>query len=274
MALGTCANCGHKVSTTARSCPKCGVPPPKLVYCTRCGRSIVGSATICPGCGAARYQKTPTGSFEKHALSTANQPPVVVPSRSVTKEAAIMQPIWQCPKCKSESVQSLSVIYAAGSTSSTQTVVAIGVGHSGRGAAVGGGVGQASGSSSSELAKITAPPPAPAQPSGTAAGCATAIVGPFLLIGLIVPIFRTFSPPISPTGATGGGDFVSQILTGPGPILLLLFGPLFGYFGSRLSKSAQQAKYLAKLPAYNKAMSKWRRSYFCHRCGNIFELQI
>jgi len=49
---------------------------------------------------------------------------------------------------------------------------------------------------------------------------------------------------------------------------------------ARAYKQSQDAKrqpelaaYTQALANYNEAMAKWQRSYFCHRCGNIFELQ-
>jgi hypothetical protein len=49
---------------------------------------------------------------------------------------------------------------------------------------------------------------------------------------------------------------------------------------ARSLKQQEEAEYRIELAAYKKAlaifndeMAKWHRSYFCHRCGNIFEPQ-
>src|ERR1700688_4541215 len=111
MALTACATCGHEVSTTARACPKCGAPPTKSVYCTRCGGSMLDAESVCRSCGADRYGSP---SIEKHGNpSTANAPTPFAPPSStdpISKGTVTAVPKWQCPKCNSENVQSLSVI--------------------------------------------------------------------------------------------------------------------------------------------------------------------
>ncbi|SRR5581483_10848892 len=212
MALATCPNCGHKVSTTALSCPNCGAPSPKLVYCTRCGRTMLDSATVCPACGTARYDGTLTSRFEKHKEPpVATEPTAAPPPDANATYTAAVQPEWRCPKCRSENIQRLAVIYSEGSISSTQTVVAIGLGDSSERAGLGGAVGQVSGTSSSTLAKIAAPPTPPAQPNSGIAGCLTAIVVFFLVLFVYMIIcflvFPTPSPDTPDTSDTG--DFFS-----------------------------------------------------------------
>jgi len=56
-------------------------------------------------------------------------------------------------------------------------------------------------------------------------------------------------------------------------VLAVVLAVIGGNYVERSSEQTQQAEYPAKLAAYNQAMAKWQRSYFCHRCGNIFELQ-
>jgi hypothetical protein len=53
------------------------------------------------------------------------------------------------------------------------------------------------------------------------------------------------------------------------PLLLAVIGGIS--FQISIERT-QRPEYLAKLAAYNQAMEKWQRSYFCRRCGNIFEL--
>ncbi len=279
MALATCASCGHKVSTTARSCPKCGALPPKLVYCTRCGGTMLEGATACPACGAARYDSTPLGSSEKPGQpSTANQPAEAPPSDASAKETAKVQSEWRCPNCRSENIQKLSVIYSEGSTSSTQTVLAIGLGDSNKRAGLGGAVGQVLGASSSTLAKSVAPPTQPTQFSPRLAGCLTAIVVFFLVLFVSWFVVAIINDLVS------GNDYGSQpstsadlllggILVVLPLVLALVFAVRSGSSVQRSTEQTQQREYPTKLAAYNEAMAKWQRSYFCHRCGNIFELQ-
>lgn len=275
MALATCSSCGHKVSTTARACPKCGAPPPKLIYCTRCGGDTLDTESICPECGAARYEDPPGSLANQGNPSTVNQPTAVLPPRS-TKEAAARQAQWQCPKCNSENIQKLSVIYSEGSTSSTQTVMAAGIGDSSHRGGIGGAVGQVSGTSSSILAMNVAPPTEPKRPDGTPAGCATAVVVlilSFVTSWVIFSVFFSGPEFVSPSSSdtVSGGDVLAFLF-----FIVVLPVALAIFAGGQVRRSlerSQQTEYPNKLSAYNQAMAKWQSSYFCHRCGNIFEMQ-
>lgn len=240
---------------------------------------MLEAAAACPACGAARYESTPTGSFEKHeGLSTAKQPTAVAPPRSTTKEAAGAQPEWRCPKCRSENVQRLSVIYSEGTTSTRQGIIGLGLG--GAGGAVGGGT------SSTIMAEGVAPPTTPTapQPPDTAdnsagIGCLVFVLVGFLALltsGVIAMALSDHYPNASP-----GGLFL--LVVG----ISVSLGVWASGSAARAYKQSQEAKRQPELAAYNEALStyneamenynesmaKWQRSYFCHRCGNVFELQ-
>jgi len=233
---------------------------------------MLESATVCPACGAARYDSPPTGSFEKQGNpSTADQPAAAPPPRSTDlnpKEAATSQPKWQCPKCDSENVQKLSVIFSEGTTSTRQGMMGLGIGGSG---AIGGAVG--GGTSSTTLAKSVAPPTAPKEPSAVlntmgVAGCATLLV--FLLLGFLF-LLAMGDDQLSRADKVVGATLCA--------LILLLVRWRFSS-AARSLKQKQEAEYQVELAAYNEAlaiyneaMAQWQRSYFCHRCGNIFELQ-
>ncbi len=90
--LGTCAICVHAVSTTARACPKCGGPPPKVVYCTKCGKDMLDSATVCRACGAIRRVQVPSEGamkdvpFESNSLSYSGAPSATQPGKASPKK--------------------------------------------------------------------------------------------------------------------------------------------------------------------------------------------
>lgn len=276
MALGTCAKCGNKVSTTARACPKCGAAPPELVFCTRCGVSMLDSESVCPSCGVARHGDA-RSRFEKHDDPSITKQPIAALSADAKAVETGAIPGWRCPKCSNESIQKLSVIYAEGSMSSTQTLLAAGIGDASRQAALGGAVGAVSGTSSSILAKNSAPPIAPQQPSGRAAGCATFLVAFALSWVLSFAIFALISGNDSgvssnPSATRTDWGFVLEGFFF-GLVLPLGLAIKAGSYVQRSFERSQQAEYPNKLAVYNEAMAKWQRSYFCHRCGNIFELQ-
>jgi hypothetical protein len=284
MALVTCSNCDHKISTTARSCPKCGALPAKPVYCTKCGDPMLDSATVCPGCGTARYDSTPARGVKKQAdhSFSVNQPRAALPPDTSVRETAAVQPEWRCSKCSSENIQKLSVIYSEGTTSTRQGVVGLGIGERGTiGGAVGGGT------SSTTLAKSVAPPIAPqrlpAVPDVGGAGAAFVGCLVFFLIGFlafvfVMLIFAAYSD--DQPNATPLLQFLLAV------VISFSLGLWVSLSAASSIRQKQQGEYPSKLAAYNEAMvlynaalatyneavAKWQRSYFCHRCGNIFEL--
>lgn len=50
MALIKCSECGKEVSSSAKTCPHCGM---KLSFkkCPECGKKLKGDETNCPECG-------------------------------------------------------------------------------------------------------------------------------------------------------------------------------------------------------------------------------
>jgi hypothetical protein len=76
----------------------------------------------------------------------------------------------------------------------------------------------------------------------------------------------------NPSGTGFPSGFVLYFLFF-GVVLPVGLAQLGGSYVKRSVERSQQAEYPTKLAAYNEAMAKWQRSYFCHRCGNIFELQ-
>jgi len=152
-----------------------------------------------------------------------------------------------------------------------------GLGDSSQRAGLGGAVGQVSGTSSSTLAKSAAPPSPPTQLNPRVAGCATAIVVFLLVLFLSGFVFMIIGDLVLPDPSTlspdASGFFGIFFFLALPVVLAVIFAVRSGSSVQRSSEQTQQAEYPAKLAAYNQAMAKWQRSYFCHRCGNIFELQ-
>ena len=50
MALIKCEECGKNISSSAKTCPHCGVKT-NLETCPECGRKLKGDEINCPDCG-------------------------------------------------------------------------------------------------------------------------------------------------------------------------------------------------------------------------------
>ena len=57
MALIKCKECGKEVSSSAKTCPHCGIKL-EISSCPECGKKLKGDETICPDCGYPITKKT------------------------------------------------------------------------------------------------------------------------------------------------------------------------------------------------------------------------
>lgn len=57
MALIKCKECGNEISSSAKTCPHCGVKI-SLLKCPECGKKLNGDETNCPDCGYPINKKT------------------------------------------------------------------------------------------------------------------------------------------------------------------------------------------------------------------------
>ena len=100
MALIACANCGHRVSTTALKCPRCGTPPQirpaadnteNIIYCTKCGHPLSPLAEVCSACGVRRYSVAAPESGDSATADFASRSESQH-SRSVAGTSSTTQP--------------------------------------------------------------------------------------------------------------------------------------------------------------------------------------
>ena len=59
MALIKCSECGESISSSAKTCPHCGVKI-NLQICPECGAKLKGDETNCPECGYPINKKNAT----------------------------------------------------------------------------------------------------------------------------------------------------------------------------------------------------------------------
>jgi len=126
------------------------------------------------------------------------------------------------------------------------------------------------------MAKGVAPPIAPNPPdtadNSQGIGCLAFVVVGFLALlfsGVSAMMLSDQYPNLSP------GFLFLLVVT-----ISLSLGSWAASSAARSYKKLQEDKRQAELSAYNEALSlyneaaaRWLRSYLCHRCGSIFELQ-
>lgn len=72
MALITCPECGAQISDQAPTCPKCGVPLPKVSKCPECGGIVSDQDLACPNCGLPLKQINPTAKTPTTGKTSGN----------------------------------------------------------------------------------------------------------------------------------------------------------------------------------------------------------
>jgi hypothetical protein len=179
-----------------------------------------------------------------------------------------------CPQChKDDSIQKVSAAVESGRSSGSYSGPSGGyVNVAGKsGAAI--GYTQLSGSSITELASLLMPPSQPR------------LRGGFKITWFFIYVWL-----ISNCAAFGllGTILLSSVFPGPSPTnrLLLVAGVIveivlgvviaarvLGFFSrqDQKRKVAGQARYAQELPAWEDAMRKWNRLYYCHRDGIVFD---
>lgn len=154
-------------------------------------------------------------------------------------------------------VQKVSAIVATGTSTGSYSGPTIGVGETfgrGGGTTIMGGYTTLSGWSQSELSRRLASPQRPQQ---RPIGCW--FYGALVFFGL---------------GAFGG---LLQVVFGGlksaenwGALFFVLFTLLFVLLGGLGHSQSEQRRVERELPAWEAAMDKWNRLFYCHRCDGVF----
>lgn len=254
-------------------------------FCTKCGQRIGASDEFCPACGVQRFPSkarvpeklaSTAGTSTSTEGSSASAPARPTHADPASLQAPVKEPIqWFCPNCGGNNIQKVSVIHAAGTSSSSRFFGALG------------GI-------STELAAQVAPPREPTQPkappdpNSLPSGCLLAFV--VLIFFPITWIFGAgiiFVAKSLGGGAAGSDPSSSDWVWG----LLIAFG-LTALFVRRANRHSQvdyqrdlakhrdnmaeyrdnMAEYQTHLAEYNERRAMWERSFFCLRCGSTFEL--
>ncbi len=156
---------------------------------------------------------------------------------------------FDCPKCGSASTQKLSAIYEAGTATIQTGSTHLGVGLTGDGFVPVLGSSSTSGVQQSELAKRAAPP----GKKGIGCGEIGAVLVAPPLLGLLA-VFLCFV-----IGWDSAADWVCPGVSGIGFVLLLTGLVVAGREAARYNATE-----------WPSLQSKWERSWYCHRCAQMF----
>jgi DNA-directed RNA polymerase subunit RPC12/RpoP len=212
------------------------------MYCTSCGKQIPDNSQFCLSCGA----------------------PIIIPPTNADAISNTIQIGTRCPTCgRDDAIQKISAILTGGKASGTYS------GPSGGVAYVGGKWGAVSGystlhgSSMTDLARLLTPPH---EPESRAFGCFSSSLIWFFFgllalggcgnsIGIIVGLEKNQTV----------YALISDLALGIVGILVLVW-----YIRKSISV---RAKYPTRKAAWDAAMIRWNRLYYCNRDDIVFDPQ-
>jgi len=210
----------------------------------------------------------PSISDEPPPLPLDGLPPTLAESEQLTQPGSPLprsEPVapessarkLRCLKCGADNVQSLRVLYELGS--STTNATTLGVATTGRGLGV--GVAETAGKQQTLLAQRCAPPKKPELKNK--GGCMAAAIG----LGASLLFSAVFVAPFQ--------DKNGQSASNVGGFLFIVVWIAVGVFYYKYYNTNKlpllQDAYNKEMVAYNDALARWERSYYCSRCGHFFE---
>ena len=190
------------------------------------------------------------------SLQTQTALASLAPTQSSNPRSAANEISYVCPRCRSDNIQNVRLLYESGTSTSVSSGVALGVADIGEsGYALVGG----SGIQQTLLAERYAPPCLPKKRDGFAYFLTFA----GLLFGLGVPLIMAFASirELGPSGQNlcGIAGAILGIATVIWAVILTI----------RESKRYSQHVF----PAYQKQLTEWMQCYVCHKCGYFGALE-
>lgn len=249
---------GRSQQGVAHQCPKCG------------GEFSNKRKVFCPHCGVNMYEYARSlNKTERLGLDQSGEF-----TESYGQEGETPQGV--CPRCdKDDAVWKLSSVVEWGSASGTFSGPSVSVTRMDGKWGTTGGYTSLSGSTKTELARMLEPPAEPAKPGGL--GCLDVL----FYLGVMI-ICATMAGTGLVLGIMAVGDS-NESLTARVLLFLFLLGvsvigfvglfQTFKYFekNHRKKKKQSAARYAEEKPAWDAAMRKYRRSYYCFRDGIVFD---
>ena len=150
-----------------------------------------------------------------------------------------------CPVCqKDDAIQRVVAVVQAGQASGLYSGPSGGVTHTDGKWGTVSGYTTLSGSTTSNLARLLAPPPEPQKK-----GLGFLFWGMIFLVIVMNWLYGTY-----------------HIIT-----LLAIASSIIFFFQANREKVQSETRYASEKPAWDTAMEKWNRLYFCHRDGKVFD---
>jgi hypothetical protein len=224
------------------------------MYCTQCGNEMLNSAMFCSVCGT-RASTNEESENESVTSKVVDNDATVGEESSIIKEDVELNvendrgnvPALICPKCSSNSVTNVEVVYLQNVKSSSTGPI---IGASISGDSVGGMFASIGWDTQTGLAKKIAPPKRP----GLGGGLEIILIwiGLTFVIGCVFFVLAIFEHADSDEGRTFA---LAMMLS---PIISIVFLFIVGIINT------------LQLPKYKHALAKWMKQFICPVCGTIF----
>ena len=155
---------------------------------------------------------------------------------------------YQCPKCSSENIQRVELIYQQGTQTGTMrgTVSGVGIGMGSSGMSYGGGGGSISGTTTNQTALASSVAPPKKQ----------------FVVPLLLPLITGFYAVVSLVQGIAGGSFYAA---GMGIMFAVILAVATYFMRNQRKKSKTYNQ--ETLP---RLIKEWHETWMCHKCGTVF----
>lgn len=207
-----------------------------------------------------------TEASDKHAGKSFTCPKCQLRGRVPTVSPAVPVPSFDCPKCSNTQTQSISVIHSGGTSVSTSRSGGLATGLL-EDTPLYVGFARTKTAQQTDLARRFAPPITKVNTSVTPAvgwgmaGLFCLAIPIALLVGAATPIEATNSHPASGSAAA----LIAVTIVGGVVWIVAAFCYAIWIFVPWISQRQRDAEQAAARDRW-----LWERSYFCHRCGEVF----
>lgn len=221
-----------------------------MAFCRKCGERLIEQSRFCSRCGTSVTVSSAPGGGIPSNPGSVPAPPVAMTQPPPPAQQAV--PAYRCPRCHSDGIQNIRVLYESGTARFSGSATTVGVAWSpGHGVGIGTAGTSMSGTQQSLLARTHGPPSLKAVDS----------VGQFfafmVVAGSLFMVVVGFLPWAS-------GKSVLATLT---LVLLGLCGVWGGVALYRSADSEARATAEYNRTEWPRLYNEWQQCWLCHKCG-------
>lgn len=232
-----------------------------MAFCRKCGDRLIEQSRFCSRCGTSITRPVQTASSApagEPSPGPASSPAPPVATTHLPPPVQLVTSTLRCPRCHSDSIQNIRVLYEGGTTRYSGSANTVGVAWSpGHGVGVGTASTSMSGTQQSLLAQRYAPPARRDTPAEVfkLICCFGMLAGVFLIgMGIVHAVWRQEG------NADGVGNVLGMVVFG----VVLTVVCRLGLAGA-MRQDDRDAEF--NRTEWPRLYNEWQQCWLCHRCG-------